>query len=278
MSDVRAEQRVHWNAIAPTWRKWSEQIEAAARHISERMVELAAIKPGNRVLDVAAGLGEPTLAAARRVGPSGRVVATDISGEMLGFARERAAAAGLHNIDFVESDAASLSFPEASFEAALSRWGIIFDPDAEAAVARIRTLLKPRAHMCLASWGPRERVPLQGIPMRVFSERFDLPPPDDTTGPFSRPTPKDLAALLERGGFAEVEVEDAEVTFAWESPEQYVLYVQEMSPRTLALIASQPQELQEDAWNALTAEIRAFTQGSGRVRLSNQALLAVGRA
>ncbi|MBA3433917.1 MAG: methyltransferase domain-containing protein [Actinobacteria bacterium] len=118
-------QRQQWNTAATGWRKWSELIDGAASGISERLVELAGVERGSRVLDVAAGYGEPTLSAARKAGPEGRVVATDISPEMLAFGRERVAAAGLDNIDFVESDAASLDFPEASFDAALSRWGII---------------------------------------------------------------------------------------------------------------------------------------------------------
>ena len=104
----------------------------------------------SRVLDVAAGYGEPALTAARKAGPGGRVVATDISAEMLGFGRERAAAAGLGNVEFVESDASSLDFPPASFDAAVSRWGIIFEPDAEAAAGRIRGFLKPGARMAIA--------------------------------------------------------------------------------------------------------------------------------
>ena len=92
-------------------------------------MELAGVQPGSRVLDVATGYGEPALTAARAAGPEGAVVATDISAQMLAFGRERAAKAGLENVEFVESEAASLDFPEGSFDAAVSRWGLIFEPD-----------------------------------------------------------------------------------------------------------------------------------------------------
>ena len=128
-------------------------MDGATGHISERLVELAGVQPGSRVLDVAAGYGEPTRTAATVAGPEGSVVATDISAEMLAFARERAKAAGLDNIEFVESDAAGLDFPEDSFDAAVSRWGIIFEPDGEAAAGRIRGFLKPGAKMAISSWG-----------------------------------------------------------------------------------------------------------------------------
>ena len=121
-------QRHQWNNAANGWRKWSEMIDGAASGISERLVELAGVEPGSRVLDVAAGYGEPSLTAARRAESEGAVLATDISAEMIAFGRERAAAAGLENIEFVQSDAASLDFPEASFDAALSRWGSSSSP------------------------------------------------------------------------------------------------------------------------------------------------------
>ena len=131
--DFREAQHKHWDSAAVGWKEWSEFNDGAERHISERLVELAGVQSGSRVLDVAAGYGEPALTAARKAGPEGRVVATDISAEMLAFGRERAAAAGLGNVEFMESDASSLDFPPASFDAAVSRWGIIFEPDAEAA-------------------------------------------------------------------------------------------------------------------------------------------------
>src|SRR5919202_5460008 len=105
-AEFRSGQRQLWNQAATGWKRWSELIDRGASGISERLVELAGVEAGSRVLDVAAGYGEPSLTAARRAGSEGTVVAADISPEMLAFGRERAAAAGVGNIDFVESDAA----------------------------------------------------------------------------------------------------------------------------------------------------------------------------
>jgi ubiquinone/menaquinone biosynthesis C-methylase UbiE len=123
------------------------------------MVELAGVEPGSRVLDVAAGYGEPSLTAAAVAGAEGKVVATDLSPEMLAYGRERAAAAGLENVEFVESEAASLTFPPESFDAALSRFGIIFEPEAEAAAARVRGFLVPGSRMAISSWDRRSGCP-----------------------------------------------------------------------------------------------------------------------
>ena len=162
--EFRDGQRHQWNSAATGWRRWSELIDGAASGISERLVDLARVQRGSRVLDVAAGYGEPSLTAARRAGSEGTVLATDISAEMIAFGRERAAAAGLENIEFFQWDAASLDFPEANFDAALSRWGIIFEPDAEAAAARIRSFLEPGGRMAISSWGSPDRVPFLAIP------------------------------------------------------------------------------------------------------------------
>ena len=111
--EFREGQRRDWNTASRGWREWNELIDETTQLVSDRMVEMAGIKAGDRVLDVAAGYGEPTLTAARVVGPEGSVVASDISSGMLAYGRERAAAAGLENIEFVESDAISLDLPGA---------------------------------------------------------------------------------------------------------------------------------------------------------------------
>jgi enediyne biosynthesis protein CalE5 len=277
--EFRDGQRHQWNSAATGWRRWSDLIDGAASGISERLVEMAGVEPGSRVLDVAAGYGEPSLTAARRAGPEGAVLATDISAEMIAFGRERAAATGLENIEFVQSDAASLDFPEASFDGALSRWGIIFEPDAEAAAARIRSFLKPGGRMAISSWGSPDRVPFLAIPMRTAMQRLQIPsPPPGTPGPLSRPTPQALGGLLTAAGFSDVEVEEAEVTFEWQSPEEFTTFIKEIAPPITAMIAPHPQELQDETWTAITEAIREAAGDGEAVRLSNLVLLAAGRA
>jgi enediyne biosynthesis protein CalE5 len=277
--EFRDGQRKQWNSAATGWRKWSALIDGAASGISERLVELAGVEPGSRVLDVAAGYGEPSLTAARAAGPEGGVVATDISAEMIAFGRERAAAAGIGNLEFVESEAAGLDFPDGSFDAALSRWGIIFEPDGEAAAARVRAFLKPGARMAISSWGPPDRVPFLAIPMRTAMQRLEVqPPPPGTPGPLSRPTPEALGGLLEAGGFSDVEVEEADVFFEWQSPEEFTTFIREIAPPISAMIDPHPPKVQDETWAAITEAIGQTAADDGKVRFSNLVLLAAGRA
>jgi SAM-dependent methyltransferase len=276
--EFREGQRTQWNSAASGWRKYSDLIDSAASRISERLVAIAGVQPGSRVLDVAAGYGEPSLTAARAAGPDGKVVATDISAEMLAYGRERAAAAGLENIEFVESDAASLDFSEASFDAALSRWGIIFEPDGEAAAARVRGFLEPGGRMAISSWGSPERVPFLAIPMQTAMRHLEVPPPPPgTPGPLSRPTPEALAGLLEGGGFSDLEVEEDEVVLEWDSPADFTTFVKEIAPPISAMIAPHPPDVQQSTWDAITEAVEREA-GGGAVRFENLVLLAAGRA
>ncbi len=275
----RKAQHENWDAAAAGWMRWSEFNDRADRHISERLVELAGVRTGSRVLDVAAGYGEPALTAARKAGPEGHVVATDISAEMLAFARERAAKAGLGNVEFIESDASSLEFPPASFDAAVSRWGIIFEPDAEAAARRVRGFLEPGARIAISSWGEPDRVPFLSLPMRTTMARLRVPPPPaGTPGPLSRPTPAAVGGLLEGGGFSDVAVERDAVTFEFESPEEFTDYVRAISAPIRAMIEQHAGAAQEEAWAAITEAAAAMAGGSKQLRLSNEVLLASATA
>ena len=277
-TEFRTGQRQQWNVAASGWKKWSALLDSAAKDVRERLVEIAEIKPGDRVLDVAAGYGEPALTAAQHVGPAGHVVATDISREMLAFGRERAAEAGVENVEFVELDASSLDFSAQSFDAALSSWGLIFDPEGEATAARVRGFLKDGAHMAISSWGPPDRVPMLGVPMRTAMERLQVPPPPPgTPGPLSRPTPDAIRGLLEGGGFSDIEVEEADVALEWDSPEDFTTFVREIAPPISAMINPRPPEERAEIWAAITQAIGNFADNSGRVRLSNQAWLASGK-
>jgi enediyne biosynthesis protein CalE5 len=277
--EFRAGQRASWNEASKGWREWSEFIDRFTSPVSERLVAMAGVEPGQRVLDVAAGYGEPSLTAAKVVGPEGRVVATDISAGMLAFGRERIAAAGLENVDFVESDAVSLDFPPGSFDASVSRWGIIFEPDGEGAAERVRGFLKPGARMAISAWGPPDRVPFIALPMGTVMKLFEVPPPPPgTPGPMSRPTPAAIAGLLEGGGFSDVEVDELEVTFEYDSPEEFTRSVQEMVPPVTNLVTARPAEVQQQAWEAITDVARAHASPDGRVRLTNLVLIAAGQA
>ena len=278
-AEFRDKQRDQWNTAAVGWNEWSGLIDRSAGKVSERLVEMAGVKEGDRVLDVAAGYGEPSLTAARKVGPQGSILATDISAEMLEFGRKRAAENGVENIEFMQSDGISLDFRAESFDAAVSRWGIIFEPDGEGTAAKVRGFLKPSSRFAISSWGPPERVPFIAIAMKTAMERLEVPPPPPgTPGPLSRPTSEAIGGLLEGGGFSDVEVEELEVTFPLESAEEYTDYVKAIVAPIVAMISQHPEEVQQETWQAITDAAAERANADGRLEMPNQVLVAAGQA
>jgi ubiquinone/menaquinone biosynthesis C-methylase UbiE len=277
--EFRDAQKESWDHAAAGWKKWSEWWDRYASSVSERLVQLADIEPGARVLDVAAGYGEPALTAARKAGSDGRVVATDISAEMLAFGRERAESAGVSNIEFMTSDANSLDFPHESFDAAVSRWGIIFEPDGEATAERVRGFLKPEAKFAISSWGEPETVPFIARPMKTALEFLgEEPPPPGTPGPLSRPTPEAIGGLLQGGGFSDVQVEEMELALDWASPEEFSVYIKDIVAPIIKMVEAHPEDVQEKAWKAIADDIRSEAESDDSLQLSNKVLLAVGTA
>ncbi len=277
--EFREGQKASWDDASVGWKKWSSWLDGYTLVVSERLVELAGVEPGSHVLDVAAGYGEPALTAARQAGPEGRVVATDISEGMLAYGRERAAERGLGNVEFMVADASSLDFPKESFDAAVSRWGIIFEPDGEGTASRIRSFLKPGSRMAISSWGVPERSPMIARPMKTVLELLDAPPPPPgTPGPLSRPTPEAIGGLLQGGGFSDIEVEDLEITFEWSSPEEFSGYIKDIVAPINKLLETQPEDVQERAWQAIADDVRGDADADGTLRLANQVLLAAGSA
>ena len=270
----------HWDAAhAASWDKWFHVIEGGAQGLSERMVELAALEPGDRVLDIATGLGEPAVSAAQRVGPEGSVLATDLSEDMLAFGRRRAQALGLGNIAFEKMDAQALALPEAAFDAVLCRWGLMFVSDLEAALAGIRHCLKPAARFVSAIWGPAEGAPGVGLGARVVRAHLGMAPPEEGAGtPFAFSDVDAFARRLAAAGFTEVGGEWVEVPFAFESAEEFTRFRFDRSGPLRREIADYPEAEQAAAWRALTEAARAFAAPDGSLRLNNQAYCVAARA
>src|SRR5688500_12828249 len=142
----KATTRQQWEDAADAWHRWGPTLETWLGPATEAMLDAAGVSIGGRVLDVAAGAGGQSLAAARRGGPAGQVVATDISPTILTYAAKAAAEAGLTNIETLEADGEALQELEelaaGSFDAVISRVGLIYFPDQQAALAGMRRALR----------------------------------------------------------------------------------------------------------------------------------------
>jgi len=281
MSADQPDQSGHptWDsACATTWDKWFGIIEGAAAVLSDRMVERAGIAGGHRVLDIATGVGEPAVTAAHKVGAGGHVLATDLSPDMLAFGRRRAEREGLTNIEFAEMDAARIDLPEASFDAVLSRWGLMFLTDLGPALAAIHHVLVPGGSFVAAVWGPAEGAPMVGLSDRVIRAHLGLPPPDE--GPGSPFALQDTAAFenqVSAAGFRDVAGEWVTVTSVFESRDQLIEFRRERSSAINKELARFPPEDQEAAWRVFADAIAPFEKPDGSLHVPNRAYCVAGR-
>jgi ubiquinone/menaquinone biosynthesis C-methylase UbiE len=271
---VNREQLEFWNNAAPGWNQMWAMLERAAQHVCDRLVELAQVKSGSRVLDIASGSGEPAVTAARKVGPDGLVVASDQSPVMLDLARERAAALGLRNIKFVVTGAQELAVGDRNFDAAVCRWGLMFVGDLDRAVRRIAELIAAEGRFATAVWGPPDKVPMISLGDDAVRELAKLPPaPSNAPGPLKLADTKPLVRALEGAGFKGVAVEPINVHFEFESPEVFAELRRTVSTPFRVMLSKQTLELQQRIMDALAREARRFVDASGKVRMNNEAIL-----
>lgn len=267
-----------WNAAAAGWRKWWQTFEQGAQQLSDRLVELAEIKPGQRVLDVATGIGEPAVTAARHVGPNGRVVATDQAPQMLAIAKERAGELGLQNMEFREMDAESLNLLEGTFNAVLCRWGLMFLPNLAESLRQMWRLLSPGGYMAAAVWDVAAKVPVLSLPMSVARQILQLPsPPPGTPGFFDLADPVALERSLRQAGFADVRTERITVTYELSSAEEFVQRACDVNVVINNALAALPMERQAEVRQAIANAAQQYATADGTIRMPNEAICVVGR-
>jgi ubiquinone/menaquinone biosynthesis C-methylase UbiE len=277
-AEYKAGQRQQWDAAAAGWDKWWDTFEQEAGHISDRLVEMAEIAPGHRILDVATGIGEPALTAARRVGPTGRIVATDQAPQMLDFARKRADALAMRNVEFREMDAEALELPESSFDAILCRWGLMFLPNLSDALSSMRLLLVPGGRLAATVWSVPSKVPMISLAMGVVRQMLQTPaPPEETPGPFSLADSNALEQALRQAGFVHVRSERLTVTWELASVDEYVSRQQDVAAPLRAMLADQTSERQAEVWQAISDAAGRYAVADGTIRMPNEAICVVGR-
>lgn len=258
-----------WDKVARAWAKWWPDIERNAAVVVDRMLELAAIEGGEQVLDVATGVGEPAVSAARRVGPEGRVLATDVSATMIALAQERAQGLGLDNIAFREMDADQFDLPEASFDLVLSRWGLMFVADLDRVLGRLAQVLKPGGRLVAAVWDEAARVPMISFPMAHFQDALKLPPPaGDRPTPFDLADQEDLARRVRAAGFEQVRSVPVEMAARFDSAEHFLQFRREVAHPDPRLEPFSEAEI-EAVWDRVAAALRARQGTDGSLVLDN---------
>jgi ubiquinone/menaquinone biosynthesis C-methylase UbiE len=272
-------QRQGWDTVASGWQKWWKITETGAENVSRRLIELADIKRGSTVLDMATGIGEPSITAANQVGNSGHVLAIDISSQMLSIAKQRAISSGLEQvIEFKEGDAETIDLSASTFDAALCRFGLMFLPNLRSGLSNIYRSLVDGGRLAAAVWASPDKVPFIAVALNTVMKETKIPPPPaGTPGPFSLSDEVMLTNSLINSGFKDVTIERMDVSFDFDSAEVYTSFVYETAAPVQAMLANQPQDRREEILKAVTESARKYAENdTGSVSLSNEAICVVG--
>ena len=268
-------QRKSWDSVAIGWQKWWKTFEKDAQNLSNHLVELAKINSSSKVLDIATGIGEPAITAAKKVGSgNGHVLATDISPQMLSIARQRVASLGLQDmIEFKEGDAETISLPDSVFDAVLCRWGLMFLPDLREGLSNIYSSLVNGGYLAAAVWASPDKVPFLSVSMNTVVKETGKPmPPSGTPGPFKLADQSIITDALSKCGFKDIAVERINVIFTFSSPEEYTQFNQAIATPINAMLADQSQERKEEIWKAVTESASSYVDATGNVKLDNESI------
>jgi enediyne biosynthesis protein CalE5 len=288
----KSTQRQGWDSAASGWKYWWQVIEKGAQKINDRLIDLAKIKQGDKVLDLATGIGEPAVTAAKKViGSKGHILAVDISPQMLSIARQRSTSLGLQDIiEFKQCDIESLQLSPLSFDAVLCRWGLMFLPNLDSALTNMFNALKNGGRIATAVWSSQSKTPFIGFPISIIMRELDVSDPnvssDSTTnlripGPCSLADEKILKNSLDKAGFKDIQVERQNVTFEFDSVIDYVNHVKDISAPLKAMLDKESASRQEEIWTVVAKEVKAnYTNtgndADGSVIMNNECICFVG--
>ncbi len=274
----KAATRAQWDRHARGWSAHSAEIGAWLADATAAMLVMAEVGPDARVLDVAAGAGDQTLEIAKRTGPGGYVLATDLSLTILEFAKEKALRAGLRHVETRAADGENLDVPEATFDAAICRLGLMLFPDPANGLREMFRGLKPGGRACTLVFSSPDRNPCVTALLGTALKHAGLPPRDpyQPGGLLSLGKPGLMDMLFRGAGFERVATTRLAAPFRLPSVKVYLDFIRDSASPILQILAKLDATAQEAAWAEIEAKLSAFNTPNGWVG-ENELLLTVGR-
>ena len=244
-----------WEAAAPGWAKWEKEFSETFVPATEKLLDMADVSSQMRVLDLACGAGAQTLIAAKRVGEGGSIVASDISEKMLKHLRQNAEQAGFNNIETLRSAAEEITGVERSFDAAISRFGLMLFPAPQSALSAVRSALKPGARFAALVFSTPDKNPFFAQAMATLLRHGGKQPPKPgQPGLFALGGPGVMEGLLGKSGFVDVQLAKGSAPFRLASADDALSFLQQAAGAYRAAIADASDEVKVAAW----AEVRDF--------------------
>ena len=268
-----------WEEAASGWTRQQEAMRQFSAPVSHWMIDAIVPQPGERVLELAAGLGEPGMLAAELVAPLGGAIVSDQAEAMLGGARARAVALGLSNVEFQVLNAEWIDLPVASVDAVLCRWGYMLMADPAAALTETRRVLRPGGRVALAVWDAVEQNPWALLPARELSERgLSAPSSPGTPGPFALGSSERVLELLEQAGFADIRIEALDLRRRHASFEELWDSTLDLSRAFHDAVLGRPEPEIAEIHTALAARFALYTAVDGSLDIPGRTLVAYASA
>jgi ubiquinone/menaquinone biosynthesis C-methylase UbiE len=275
----RAASLDHWEESAAGWVARQETLRRLSEPVTHWMIDVVDPQPGQRVLELAAGLGETGFLAAELVAPVGGVITSDQADAMLDGARKRAGELGLTNVEFQVLNAEWIDLPVASVDIVFCRWGYMLMADPSAALAETRRVLRPEGHVALAVWDALDRNPWALHPAAELLERgLTESPAPGAPGPFALGDKQRLRDLMEKAGFQEVWVKRLDLTQRVASFDEFWDTTLDLSRNFHDAVLSRPEAEISDIRASLVKRLAEFTAADGSMELPMSTLAGVGTA
>lgn len=266
MVAAKDETRAIWNRMAPGWEKIRDAIWSDSRSIGEWLVDKLAPQPGDTVLDIAAGVGDTGLLAARRIAPTGRVIIADFAPAMVEAAHRRAAELGIANAEFRVLDAEQMDLPTGSVDGVLCRWGYMLMLDPAAAFAETRRVLRPGKRLAFSVWAGPADNPWASLISPILVTRGLMAPSDPTApGIFALADRDRLERLVRGAGFHEVEIEAVPMHRRFASFDAFWRYLTDLAGAVSPILRGLSESERESVQAELRAAAEPYRVGDGYV-------------
>jgi len=270
--------REQWDRSANGWNDHTTDIRAWLRTASDAMLDMAGIVPGASVLDVAAGAGDQTLDIAQRIGPQGRVLATDLSPGILALAQKNARQAGFHNVQTHVADGEDLQVEPASFDAVVCRLGLMFFPDPLQGLHGMHRALRPAGRICTMVFSRPQSNPCIGILMSTALRYAGLPARDpfQPGGLLSLGKPGLADELFRAAGFQNVATTALDAPFRLPTATHYLNFIRSSASPIQQILGRLAPDVAAAAWAEMEDRLGVFTTADGWVG-PNELLLTAGQ-
>ena len=262
--DYRRSSYDVWQAMAAGWDRERQWMWDVSRVVSDRMIAALDPQPGQTILELAAGTGETGFAAAAAIGDEGRLISTDFAPEMVAAARRESERLGLDNVEHREMDAERIDLDDDSVDGVLCRWGYMLMADPHAALSETRRVLRDRGRLSLSVWGKPERNPWASLPGRALMEHTGAPPPKpEEPGIFAMADPDRAGSLIRGAGFGEPRFEEVEVSYSFDSFDDYWRFISELAGAIAVVLRTMPEEDRAAVRERVEQSVATFRSDGG---------------